>query len=78
MEGYGYILKVRLEILNRGHGGVEETDLAGSYLCSAASALNWFLCSSCKGGFSHFRCDLRKSAKALPLTSVQESAKRSF
>lgn len=39
----------------------------GSYLCLRHESLNCTLCPSCKGGFVHFRCDLRNKAKALPL-----------
>jgi hypothetical protein len=42
-------------------------NLMESYLCSTHKALNCTRCSSCNGGFSHFRCDLRNKAKALPL-----------
>lgn len=47
--------------------GDERTYLVASYLCCVVRALNCILCSSCKGGFSHLRCDFRKRAKALPL-----------
>ena len=50
--------------LERGRLGMY---LAASYLCSIQFARNASLCSSCNGGFSHLRWDLRKRAKALPL-----------
>lgn len=46
--------------------------LAASYLCSTQFDLKPSRCSSCNGGFSHFRCDLRKRAKALPLSDCQK------
>lgn len=48
----------------------EMTYLAASYLCCMVRALNSILCSSCRGGFSHLRCDLRNRAKALPLDEI--------
>lgn len=47
--------------------------LVASYLCSIQFDLKPSRCSSCNGGFSHFRCDLRKRAKALPLSERQNT-----
>lgn len=49
---------------------VGETYLAPSYWCSMQRFRKLSLWSSCRAGLSHFLCDLRNKAKALPLVKT--------